>query len=255
MDPATSLLAGHAAGKLIDHVAGQFRVHVIERWTKKRAQLFFEQFCQEVAAGTSERFEDYLSKIFENETCSEVLYDAYRSVCLTKSKTLGPRIIAVQTAELLLQNRQAEYVEQTIFEVAEQMTDEEIAECVEFIEQQRRHADNPEHKSVNYTKSGESIEIEWGKEQCDSNWHRETDLSLAPLDLVRDLGNWAAKAKATGMLSDDVKERKWEYPEDCERFDPEPGSVREVSWWLYLHPPCLQFVKIVNKIQTATENP
>jgi len=48
MDPVTSLATGHAAGKLIDRVAASFRANVIERWSKRRAQDFFDEFCREV---------------------------------------------------------------------------------------------------------------------------------------------------------------------------------------------------------------
>lgn len=253
LETAGSLIGGHVAGKLIDTVTSKFRTCVIERWTRRRARNFFDQFCREIAADNADEADRLISQLIEDECCSEVLYDAYRSVALSKSKSLGPRIIAIVTAQIVSQRREAEYNEELIFAAAEQMNDEELNELAAFTEQQQSDADNRDKKETPFCDKSDSINVEWGEEQFDSAWHRETDVSLAPLDLGQDLGTWASKAKAIGLLSDDIKEKTWEYPEDCERFDPEPGSVREVTWWISLHSSCLQLAPLIRRAGTVPD--
>lgn len=105
MDPISTLMVGHATGKFLDKLGSSFRTHVIDRWTRRRAEEFFEQFCKEVSsqngAPTPSELDEELTKLLEDEACSEVLFDAYRRVALSKSKILGPRIIAILTAEIV----------------------------------------------------------------------------------------------------------------------------------------------------------
>src|SRR5215207_1309246 len=111
MDPLSSLLVGHAAGKLLDKFGSSFRAHVIERWSRRRAEEFVVQFCEEISrqrgGATHHELEEALTRIVEDEVCSEILFDAYRRLTLSRSRVLGPRIIALLTAELVGEKRVA----------------------------------------------------------------------------------------------------------------------------------------------------
>lgn len=102
MDPLSSLLVGHAAGKLLDKFGSSFRAHVVDRWSRRRAQEFLGEFCEEVSRQrggiTSDALDELLTKMVEDEICSEILFDAYRRVALSKSRALGPRVIALLMA-------------------------------------------------------------------------------------------------------------------------------------------------------------
>ena len=106
MEPVTSLLTGHLAGKLVDRVSRSFRTNVIERWSKRRANNFFQQFCREVeielAGGRSEELETLLDKMLQDEHSTELLFDAYRRVSLSRSKAIGPRVIGILTAKFFI---------------------------------------------------------------------------------------------------------------------------------------------------------
>ena len=84
MDPVSSLVTGHAAGKLIDKVSSSFRTNVIERWTKRRANVFFEQFCREVELETdgveSDRLEDLLSDMLENSLSATIVLETFPEI-------------------------------------------------------------------------------------------------------------------------------------------------------------------------------
>ena len=258
MDPVSSLISGHVAGKLFDYIGSKFKTNVIERWTKRRAQSFFDEFCREVEielAGTeSAKLDDILSHILEDETCSEILFDAYRRVSLTKSKELGPRIIGIVTAELVLQERIAGEIEDVILSAAENLTDVELLQYAKFVREQSAYGADETKKDVVFTENGD-LKIEWYKEQFDSNWHPETEVSIAPLDLDESLGRWASKLKSYGILSDDMKERQWEYQEDSERHIDEDGSVREISWWIYIPHVYLRLAELVDRVSSGTVNP
>jgi hypothetical protein len=91
MDPLSSLLVGHAASKLLDKFGSSFRTHVIDRWSRRRAEEFFVQFYEEVSRQrdgvTSDTLDELLSKMVEDEVCSEILFDAYRRVALSMPGT------------------------------------------------------------------------------------------------------------------------------------------------------------------------
>lgn len=254
MDPVSSLISGHVAGKLLDYVGSKFKTNVIERWTKRRAQRFFDEFCREVEielGGTkSAKLDDILSHILEDETCSETLFDAYRRVSLTRSKELGPRIIGIVTAELVLQDRIADEIEDSILAAAENLKDDELLDFAKFVREQSARGTDESKKDVNFTKNGD-LKIEWYKEHFDSNWRNNTGVSIAPLNLDESLGRWASKIKSYGILFDDMQERQWEYQEDSERHIDQDGTVREISWCIYVPKEYLRLAELVDRVSSG----
>src|SRR5258708_1534741 len=99
------IVPGTAIGKaLAKTLAKQFRGAVIERWTRYRAENFFEGFVESVGLEIHEGAENpdvdqKLSAMLGDDTKSEVLFDAYRRVCFSTSKKLGPRIIGLLTGQ------------------------------------------------------------------------------------------------------------------------------------------------------------
>lgn len=237
MDPVTALVSGHAAGKLLDYVGSQFKAQVIERWAKRRAENFFEEFCREVElelAGTeSAKLDGLLPHMLKDETCSEVLFDAYRRVSLAKSRDLGPRIIGIITAELVVLERTADSIEDALLAAAEMLSDEDLLEFTKFVRKHERLAADESKEDVTISEDGH-LRICWSKEQFDSNWDRKAVKSIGPLDLDEEVGRWASRAKSCGILSDGVQEQQWDYDEDSERHIDEPGTVREITRWLYV---------------------
>ena len=261
MEPI-SFFAGHIAGKALDYLTSRFRTHVIERWSRKRAEQFFEEFCHEVEAeitgAKSESLDELLTKILEDETGSEVLFDAYRRVVFARSKNLGPRIIGILTAELTLQNRLADEIEDGMLSAAETLDDNEMLEFTRFVRQNQPTVGEDAQKQKSFEKAAEydkdgNLRIRWcveSVESVDSASHRVFDIRVGPLDLTECLGRWASKLKSLGIISDDVKERQWRYEVDTDRHVDEPGTVREITWWISVPKPYLRFVGLIERVSS-----
>jgi hypothetical protein len=257
VDPITSLLTGHIAGKVIDFVGSNFKSSVIERWSKRRAESFFDEFCREIeielAGRRSEELDEMLNHILTDETCSEVLFDAYRRVTFTKSKDIGPRIIGIITAELVVKERNANRVEEVMLSAAESLSDAELLEYASFVKEHQAKVASVGKKNDIFVENG-CLKIKWYKEQIDSRSH-SSDVSIAQMDLDEVLGSWAAKSKDCGILIEDMKERTWHYREDGERHIDEDGSVREISWWLYVPQSYFRLVELIERVSPAAVVP
>lgn len=241
MDPVSSLLIGHAAGKLLDKFGSSFRAHVIERWSRRRAEEFIVQFCEEVSrqhGTTPQELGEALTRITEDEVCSEILFDAYRRLALSRSRVLGPRIIALLTAELVGEKRIASDAEDAILLAAENLSDGELVAFARFVrEEQAKSAGD------------KGLRIRWCEEQFDSNWPYKQTVSTGPLDLEECLGRWAAKMKSYGIIKDEVQERQFDYEEDSERHIDEPGTIREIVWWINVPFEYLKLADLIDRAQ------
>ncbi len=109
-------------------VAKKFGGAVIERGTRYRAERFFEGFVETIGVESlsdveSDELDRRWATILADETKSEILFDAYRRVCFSKSKTLGPRIVGLLPVQLVHEGRMADYTEERVFEAAEILSD------------------------------------------------------------------------------------------------------------------------------------
>ncbi|MBJ6726800.1 hypothetical protein [Geomesophilobacter sediminis] len=250
MEGNTSFVAGYVAGKLIDGLASQFYTQVIARWSKQRAEEFLYQLCCELQAelldgGCSDKVDSMLRDMLEDDIKSEVLFDAYRRVSLSKSKKLGPRIIGLMTCKLILAGQTASDEEENVLLAAESMSDDELTAFARFIRNQKEYVLDVNHKDVKIDEHG--LQMQWNREQIDLSWGG-TDTSLAPLDLGECLGPWARKLKAYGIMADDVKERQWSVRVDTDRHIDEDGTVREVSWWIYVPRAYFCFADMIDRV-------
>ena len=251
MEPISSLLIGHASGKLLDGISELFRIHVIERWSRFRAQQFLGQLCLEVEKEMkgehSDSLEQAINKILEDDYATEALFDAYRRVALSRSKTLGPRAIAVLTARIMVEQRAADPTEETMMDVFEALYDDELQELAEFIREHNEKANDNADLDVQRSKNGD-IKISWSKQQLDSNWDSEYDVSVSPINLTVSLGAWASKAESLGILSTEVIQKQREYNEDCERHLDQDGTIREFQWWIIIHSGYSDVADVISRI-------
>lgn len=70
-----------------------------------------------------------LDENFDSETNTDLLFEAYRLVCLSKnkkSKQIGPHAIALLTANIILEGGQAAGIEESWFQVYETLSDMEL---------------------------------------------------------------------------------------------------------------------------------
>lgn len=251
MDPISSAVAGYAADKLTNVVEGAVRKHVIERWTRYRAKKFFEAFCESLldAGVTDADIGATLDLLLADESKSEIMFEAYRAVCLSRSKDLGPRVIAMITAELVLVKATSTCSDDLIFSAAEELLDSELSDFSDFAISFEKKLNNGD-KDIRLIMDG-SIEILIKKETIDLNWTQGSTVSVGPMDLAEEVGYWAPKLKQIGLISDDVREKQYRYEEDSERYIDMPGVAREIRWWLTLTKSSLVLAKLVRRARAG----
>lgn len=74
-----------------------------------------------------------VDKILDDINATEVLFDAYRRVTHSRSKTFGPRVIAILTARILAEERTADFTEEVMMDVVESLYDDELGEFASFV--------------------------------------------------------------------------------------------------------------------------
>jgi hypothetical protein len=181
-----------------------------------------------------------LTEILEDDLCSEVLFEAYRHVALSKSRELGPRIIALLTAALVNEGRHASEHEEAMFLAAENLSDDELLAFAVFVDDECAKLSDSEGRE-------NPLRFKWSSEQFDSNWPRREGVPTGPINLHECLGRWAVKLKAYGIIADDVEERQFDYEENSERHIDQPGSVREISWWIIIPAEYLRLVVLIRR--------
>jgi hypothetical protein len=221
-------VAGYAANKIRDIVEDRLLGGVVARWSRLRTERFVNTLCDALSAGSNSdgsksKLGAILDRIGAEDDTSEMLYEAYRRVVLSASKESGPRVIALLTAEILLDKRVATESEELLFAAAEVLTDSEFTDLAEFA-----FAD----PGKDPTQSSGSIKINLWRESIDSNWHRDTRVPLtSPL---LEIGTWALKLRNLGLVYEDVEERVRSYNADPDYHVEEPGVERIISCDLIL---------------------
>jgi hypothetical protein len=199
-------IACSAAGKSVaTTVAKKFGGAVIERWTRYRAERFFEGFVDavglELATGAqTEELDRRLAEILSDDTRSEVLFDAYRRVCFSKSKTLGPRIIGLLSGRLVHEGRMASRTEEEVFAAAETLSDADFIEFMKGYEKHRKKAEGVLDRKAEHSMLGESVIVRWLDERFD-------DCELGPFPWEDALGRWAASLSHLGLLEVRLQQR------------------------------------------------
>ena len=242
IEAAPAILAGYLTGKATELVESTFRENVIERWSRYRARQFFEEFCSAVTEpdSTDDDIHAKLEELFSDEHRSEVMFDAYRSVCLTKSKILGPRIIAILTAEIVARDSIATADEEAMFAAAELMSDAELIEMANEIESYRLKAERGDDDECKYhgACAQPNIAVSAGSDTFNS----DTPCPVGPLDLTESFGRWAENLKRAGLLADSVETLNCEYAEDG-------GKYREVTWSIYILLAATRLATIVQRLR------
>ncbi len=240
MDPVTSAAGGYAIDKLIGVGEGLVRKYVIEPWTRKRAVEFYRKFCEALLAKNAEaaELEELLDKLLSDEARAQVVFDAYRSVCLSKSKIIGPRIIAVLVAGIIQRDGIASETEELLLAAAEQLSD---AELLAFLAELKKH---PQPNKLGIT------EITMDECHVDSN-QPSGQLNLSAGSLTHRFGLWAERLRSLGFISESVHEDTFQYEADFERHVDMSGSVRVISWKIRFHDPSMRLADLIEQVSAV----
>ncbi len=194
----------------------------VERWSTYRRDQFFESLLEnlqiEQASGEQrQEVDDALDYLLEDEQSSEVLFDAYRRVCFSKTKKYGPRIIGLLTAELLNDSRTSDEDEEMIFAAAELLGDVEFSDFRHCYESLLREISDDQKLMRRVMASGaELIEIS-SEDSHEVGSHRDSEANLLPPGLRSTHGAWAALLQSCGLIYQSVVQQTRQIPEDGER--------------------------------------
>jgi len=240
--------------KLASIIANKFGAKVIERWTRFRAEKFFEGFVESLineqnTGKISVEADKALEKILDDDVKSEVLFDAYRSVCFAKSKTLGPKIIGLMTGYLIADGRKTNTDEDCVFRAAEELSDTELLELFEEFQKRSKAADVCKNKKKDAHWEGAFLVVPWTEEVLDSAWQhsRESEIEISPLNLGEVFGFWAAHAEQLALLSSRSTQQQLEYKEDGERHIDEDGVLTIYANTITFEAPCKKLCELIGR--------
>ncbi|HCH4005090.1 TPA: hypothetical protein NKV74_004514 [Vibrio parahaemolyticus] len=239
--------------KLANSLVKSFTSNVIEKWTKYRAERFFEEFqnhllknriCGEPDSRAMHDIEDILS----SSHGSEVIFDAYRRVSLSSSKSIGPRIIGLLTAEICIEERVADDFEELTFSVCETLNDSELLDVHHIINSWLEEANNTGNKKGSYIEYG-YVKNVIDESVTDTSYNSNSITDLSIDNLYEDYGSGVQKLKNLGVLTTQVHQSIQHYKEDSERYIDQDGTLH-ITTKLAVFP--LRYRRLLELIQQAS---
>ncbi|WP_296661864.1 hypothetical protein [Paraburkholderia sp.] len=247
---AADFALGKAKEKLFDMVKDS----VIGRWSEHRAQKFFAAFLDEVrneqdVLTTSADLNDMLQSIADDDERTSTIFDAYRRVALSASKDIGPMVIGLLTARIVLENWSADETEEMVFEGAEALNDRDFSSLQAWIGG-FVHGDSEYRKALDNQKLGIgqrgpiSILVKGGYQPSLSitRTGRAPTISYqprvpaindeSPLNLFNDIGPFALKLRNIGLLEESTSPRGYPRNPDGTNYFVRVSSACEVLYEL-----------------------
>ncbi len=205
MEPiSTAMLIKATESKALSSAISYIGNNVLAKIRDRRIDGFLNCLCEEYRKeqdirGASGDLDLLLMKIDESELHQEAIFSAYRRVALSASKLTGPRVIALLTAKLLLEDRDATQEEESIFTAAESFSDREFRELLSWWE----------------SESGKTVSL---SSFFDGDFTTPPmppfstitlstfgDEETSPVNLYRYFGSFAAKLENVGMVYQEIK--------------------------------------------------
>lgn len=217
---------------------------VIGRWSEYRANKFLSALIEEVRKErdvkfTSADLNDMLNSIASSEKQTSALFDAYRRVALSASKDMGPMIIGLLTAEVILDDRDPTDDEELIFEAAETLKDRDF----ELLDSWLGYAYPQAGTELDDTQ-GFSIIAKSGPEESGGiSMLQMAAGDQTPLDIAKDVGPFAVKLKNIGLLGESVAPRT-------------PGKLSSTRYLVLVSPACRKLHRLsIRAKQAANQTP
>lgn len=187
--------------KLIEKLAAE----MTSRISSKRAKLFLETFEHEVMKeirgqqGIGEA-DIVLQNILESEKTKECLFEACRSVFISKSRNISPIAIAFLSTRIAVEKRDPDFGEMLAYEALEAMNDDELTA---FHKEFSKAIGTPGFISrttgTPRRENGQIILHEDTNSSFTGKTGREKDVSQFNMDLL--FGSWARKLQTAGLMS------------------------------------------------------
>lgn len=238
MAPLVEALIVSAKSTAIKKTQEFVKKKIIERWSQYRAEKFFEAFLGEVGKQADGRYQlasldELLEKLGANDEATSALFDAYRRVCLSASKDIGPRVIGLLTAEIVLQERSATDGEERIFQAAELLNDADFRGFVEYT--RARQSQLTDEQCVQFEREGHACYTvdEYVDEVETTGGHF---ISFPPPNLGETLGVWGLRLGGLCLVGMERRERTRIEHADSERYRDQDMHVRTVKDYVVTTP-------------------
>ncbi len=193
IDP-TGLITSGLLSKVQDLISD----NIINKWRSYRTNQFLDTFLQEVSRECitqqqNQTLDEALNKLLSTPKAEDALFEAYRKVSLSASKELGPRIIALLTARLIIEDRYATEDEESIFVLAEEMRDVEFMKFCKFYNENNLE-ENLQKSQYTYPVSSDEMGL----------GSHSGSIPATHLNPIISLGKWAGKLEKVGLLYPDT---------------------------------------------------
>jgi len=223
-----NVIAPYAADLLTDIAVGaglkKLSKLALERWSRSRATEFYQTLIWHLSQDAPDLVEvdARLDRLLKGNATSEVIFDAYRAVSLSRSKTLGPRVIAVLTGQIIQRNPPvATELEDAVFAAAETLTDVDFQRFLNTMEKAiametggRGNSGSPDEKqALEYMLPMPS------RNQLPAFFARRSGTQTIVIEnsLAATLGLWAERLRAIGLISE-VRTNRLKTTEDETQF-------------------------------------
>lgn len=245
----TTLKAGiAAAGSIKDYTS-----KAIGFCSDRRREAFLKTLEESVqienASGIPQvEVDKSLNKLLSDDEGKELIFDSFRRVCLAKSKTYGPRIIALLTAEIISYGRKSEEDEDMVFAAAELLSDFEFSQ---FEREYDRLLKMPNEETKAPRRIFISLDNEilhmYVDETVDTSNPAGYESRPYPPNLRESHGGWATHLDSCGLISRDVVIEHKIIREDSERHIDEDMPIMVTKATLTYKPPCLRLFDLLRR--------
>lgn len=257
MDPVSTTLFSAAKNAATQYIGGLIKSKVIERWSQYRAEKFYESFLDEFQKQADVRYQsadldDLLRKLSEDDEVTSTLFDAYRRVCLSASRELGPRIIGLLTAEIVLEGRSASEGEERMFQAAETLNDSDLLEFAWYIQDHVGRLDSEKRAAfdvLGHTKI--LLRDETVNAAANGGYLRPSP----PLEISSDVGIWALRLKNICLIEEERMHDIWVIREDSERHIDEDTRVCRTTDYLLTTRECHRLAALVERAAQVPQHP
>ncbi|MDB0544367.1 hypothetical protein LBW62_24290 [Ralstonia solanacearum] len=232
---AGELVLDQAKSELLD----QLKEKVIGRLSHRRATRFFDTFIEEVrkeqdVKWASADLNDMLNSVAKNEQQASVLFDAYRHVALSASKDIGPMIIGLLTAEIVLEDRGTTEGEELVFEAAETLRDRDFEVLDSWLTWAYEVNEAPLIPDQDLIVVAKTSPIHIGGISM-RQMHQGEE---SPLVLAQDVGPFAVKLRNLGLLSESVRPRP-------------VGQIGATEYLVSVSPECQRLNRLAQRARQA----
>jgi hypothetical protein len=237
-------LAKFANDTLVGMMCEGVVTNVISAMAQLRARVFFESFLKALRLNPpgqpgGEETLRKLDDLIQGSYGRDIIYEACRRVSLCRSKLFGPRIIGVLAGKLLLEAREADEVEESIYAVATELSDEDM---LSFLAQY-------EVWKGEHFKEGRSAALTVPFDEHSIGVGRAGSIDFSSINFREHFGNWGRVLSSHGFIESLSSMRRVPYQEDSDRHIDEDGIDDIYATSIYCSESCAALADLIRQVR------